>query len=218
MGSKLSRNKLVNGIPSRVSKKPCDCALYYTSKHCCKNRCFPLMPNVLSLIEVPGEPDQDQWTFTESHKECVQSAASLFGLDFQSDLVEIIRLFLSESLKGYVSHCHGAINHFMKNGGSLCTPWYTHRVQEYGIKCMVFGHGGAGKSSLIMRWVTGEYREWDPSIEDSYRKTVEVDGKEVLIDVIDTAGQQEFASMQDRWIRECQVAILCFAINEEKAL
>ena len=33
-------------------------------------------------------------------------------------------------------------------------------------------------------------------------QNVEVDGKPVTMDVLDTAGQEEYAALQDQWIRE----------------
>ena len=42
--------------------------------------------------------------------------------------------------------------------------------------------------------------EYDPTIEDSYRKQVQIDGKPALLDILDTAGQEEFSSIQDQWI------------------
>lgn len=73
---------------------------------------------------------------------------------------------------------------------------------------------------MTIRFVTGEFLdEYDPTIEDSYRKQMNItDNQSVLFDVLDTAGQEEFASMQDRWLREAQIPLLCFAINEKDAL
>jgi GTPase SAR1 family protein len=38
----------------------------------------------------------------------------------------------------------------------------------------------------------------DPTIEDSYRKQVVIDDETALLDILDTAGQEEFSSMQDQ--------------------
>ena len=53
------------------------------------------------------------------------------------------------------------------------------------------GGGGVGKSSLTIRLVTDNFLdEYDPTIEDSYRKQVSIDDKPVLLDILDTAGQE----------------------------
>jgi len=38
--------------------------------------------------------------------------------------------------------------------------------------------------------------------EYRYRKQVMVDGSVCLLDLLDTGGQEEFASMREQWIRE----------------
>lgn len=83
-------------------------------------------------------------------------------------------------------------------------------------KIVVLGGGGVGKSALTIRLVTDKFlNEYDPTIEDSYRKQVEIDGKTALLDILDTAGQEEFAMMQDQWIREGQGFLLVFNICDQ---
>ena len=45
------------------------------------------------------------------------------------------------------------------------------------------------KSALTIRLVTDNFLdEYDPTIEDSYRKQVQIDNKPALLDILDTAG------------------------------
>jgi len=61
----------------------------------------------------------------------------------------------------------------------------------------VLGSGAVGKSALTIRLVTDNFLdEYDPTIEDSYRKQAVIDNKVALLDILDTAGQDEFSSMQ----------------------
>ena len=49
-------------------------------------------------------------------------------------------------------------------------------------KIVVLGSGGVGKSALTVQFVQNIFVEkYDPTIEDSYRKQVEVDGTQVII-------------------------------------
>ena len=84
-------------------------------------------------------------------------------------------------------------------------------TSEY--KLVVLGGGGVGKSALTIRLVTDNFLdEYDPTIEDSYRKTVMIDDEMALLDILDTAGQEEFSSMQDQWMRDGKGFLLVYNI------
>lgn len=60
-------------------------------------------------------------------------------------------------------------------------------MREY--KLVVLGSGGVGKSALTVQFVQSIFVEkYDPTIEDSYRKQVEVDGQQCMLEILDTAG------------------------------
>ena len=46
--------------------------------------------------------------------------------------------------------------------------------------------------------------EYDPTIEDSYRKQVTIDDETCLLDILDTAGQEEYSAMRDQYMRTGQ--------------
>ena len=50
--------------------------------------------------------------------------------------------------------------------------------------------------------------EYDPTIEDSYRKQVVIDGETCLLDILDTAGQEEYRCVQ----------LSCHALGRSKRL
>eukprot|EP00486_Rosalina_sp_Unknown_P012608 CAMPEP_0201591918 /NCGR_PEP_ID=MMETSP0190_2-20130828/189956_1 /ASSEMBLY_ACC=CAM_ASM_000263 /TAXON_ID=37353 /ORGANISM="Rosalina sp." /LENGTH=145 /DNA_ID=CAMNT_0048050453 /DNA_START=73 /DNA_END=507 /DNA_ORIENTATION=+ len=84
-------------------------------------------------------------------------------------------------------------------------------------KIVVLGGGGVGKSALTIRLVTDNFLdEYDPTIEDSYRKQVQIDGQPALLDILDTAGQEEFSSMQDQWMREGKGFLLVYSITSRQ--
>mmetsp|Transcript_8638 Transcript_8638/g.13338 ORF Transcript_8638/g.13338 Transcript_8638/m.13338 type:complete len:196 (+) Transcript_8638:59-646(+) len=85
-------------------------------------------------------------------------------------------------------------------------------------KITVLGAGGVGKSALTIRLITGTYESnYDPTIEDSYRKQVQIDNKPALLDILDTAGQEEYAALQDQWIREGDGFLIVYAINARES-
>ena len=81
-------------------------------------------------------------------------------------------------------------------------------------KLVVLGGGGVGKSALTIRLVTDNFlTEYDATIEDSCRKQVVIDQKTALLDILDTAGQEEYSSMQDQWMREGKGFLLVYSIT-----
>ena len=73
-------------------------------------------------------------------------------------------------------------------------------------KVVVLGSGGVGKSALTVQFVTGTFAEkYDPTIEDFYRKEIEVDQVPSILEILDTAGTEQFASMRDLYIKNGQV-------------
>lgn len=67
------------------------------------------------------------------------------------------------------------------------------------VKVVVLGEGGVGKSALTIRLITDNFlEEYEPTIEDSYQRTIVVDGESVNLNVVDTAGQEEYSIMQDQ--------------------
>jgi small GTP-binding protein len=78
---------------------------------------------------------------------------------------------------------------------------------------VVIGAGGTGKSCITNQFVTGVFTEdYDPTIEDSYRKRVAVDGEMCVLDILDTAGQEEYSSMLDEYLRHGQGFIIVYSI------
>jgi len=67
---------------------------------------------------------------------------------------------------------------------------------------IVVGAGGVGKSALTLQFMYGNFvEEYDPTSADSYRKKIKVAGKEIQLDILDTAGQEEYAAMRDNYYR-----------------
>jgi GTPase KRas protein len=85
-------------------------------------------------------------------------------------------------------------------------------------KIVVLGGGSVGKSALTIRLVSDHFlSDYDPTIEDSYRKLVTIDGEGAQLDILDTAGQDDFIAMQDQWMREGKGFLLVYAINSQSS-
>jgi GTPase KRas protein len=55
--------------------------------------------------------------------------------------------------------------------------------------------------------------EYDPTIEDSYRKQCNIDGETALLDILDTAGQEEYSAMREQYMRTGEGFILVYSIT-----
>ncbi len=59
-------------------------------------------------------------------------------------------------------------------------------LKEY--KLVVVGGGGVGKSALTIQFIQSHFvTEYDPTIEDSYRKQCVIDDEVALLDILGTS-------------------------------
>ena len=58
---------------------------------------------------------------------------------------------------------------------------------------------------------------YDPTIEDSYRKQVVIDQQSCMLEVLDTAGQEEYTALRDQWIRDGEGFILVYSITSRNS-
>lgn len=86
-------------------------------------------------------------------------------------------------------------------------------------KFVVVGSGGVGKSCLTLQFAQNQFIDGhDPTIEDSYQKIVKVDGRACRLDILDTAGQEEFASMRTANMRKGQGFVLVYSITDRSSI
>lgn len=85
-------------------------------------------------------------------------------------------------------------------------------------KLIVLGDGGVGKTALTIQLCLNHFvEEYDPTIEDSYRKQVVLDGQTAMLEILDTAGQEEYTALRDQWIRDGEGFILVYSITSRSS-
>jgi len=85
-------------------------------------------------------------------------------------------------------------------------------------KVIMVGSGGVGKSALTLQYMYDEFVEdYEPTKADSYRKKILLDGEEVQIDILDTAGQEDYAAIRDNYFRSGEGFLLVFSITEQES-
>eukprot|EP01136_Pigoraptor_vietnamica_P029368 Opistho-1_new@87468 len=82
------------------------------------------------------------------------------------------------------------------------------------LKVCVVGSGGVGKSCVTIQFLKKKFAEqYDPTVEESYRKQVTIDNKEYDLEIVDTAGQEEFASFRDTALDYGDGFLLVFSLD-----
>ncbi|KAL9119559.1 MAG: hypothetical protein Q9187_003889 [Circinaria calcarea] len=83
---------------------------------------------------------------------------------------------------------------------------------------VVLGDGGVGKTALTIQLCLNHFVEtYDPTIEDSYRKQVVIDAQSCMLEVLDTAGQEEYTALRDQWIRDGEGFVLVYDITSRSS-
>jgi len=83
--------------------------------------------------------------------------------------------------------------------------------REY--RCVVMGSGGVGKSALTVRYTSGAFvASYDPTVEDSYLKHIEYDGIACTLDIMDTAGQENYRALTESYMKKGQSFMIVFSV------
>eukprot|EP01119_Soliformovum_irregulare_P020599 TRINITY_DN66_c0_g1_i1.p1 TRINITY_DN66_c0_g1~~TRINITY_DN66_c0_g1_i1.p1 ORF type:complete len:186 (+),score=52.80 TRINITY_DN66_c0_g1_i1:84-641(+) len=81
------------------------------------------------------------------------------------------------------------------------------------VKFVVLGDGGVGKSCVTIQWVNGTFSpQYDPTIENSYYKQATFGDETVMLEILDTAGQEDYIVIRDQHIRQGQAFFLVFSL------
>jgi len=86
------------------------------------------------------------------------------------------------------------------------------------MKITVLGKGIVGKSSMIFKYIDyNTPKEHDPTIEDKFSKVTVVNGITCHVEILDTAGQDDYQSLLNYWISFAEAFILVYAINDRES-
>jgi GTPase KRas protein len=76
--------------------------------------------------------------------------------------------------------------------------------------------GGCGKTASTIQMCHNHFIEaYDPTIEDSYRRNVVVQGETLILD---TAGQEEFSALREQRIRDSEGFLLIYDVTSRASL
>ena len=60
--------------------------------------------------------------------------------------------------------------------------------------------------------------EYEPTKVDSYRKRIMIGGEQVMLDIVDTAGQEDYAAVRDHYLRSADGYLCVFSLSEPESL
>lgn len=85
------------------------------------------------------------------------------------------------------------------------------------LKIILLGDSAVGKTKMVERFLMDEYNPQQLSTYalTLFRKNVEVNGRQVSVDIWDTAGQERFNKMHPAYYHRAHACILCFDVTRK---
>ncbi|KAM6965169.1 rho-related GTP-binding protein RhoV [Aplochiton taeniatus] len=96
---------------------------------------------------------------------------------------------------------------------SACGLTQADELEPEAILCMLVGDGAVGKTSMIVSYTTNGYpMEYKQTGFDVFSGQVQIEGAPVKVQLLDTAGQEEFDEFRSLSYVHIDVFILCFSV------
>ncbi|XP_047258789.1 ras-related protein RABF2a isoform X1 [Capsicum annuum] len=95
----------------------------------------------------------------------------------------------------------------------------TSRNKNMNAKLVLLGDVGAGKSSLVLRFVKGQFIEFQESTIGAafFSQTVALNDATVKFEIWDTAGQERYHSLAPMYYRGAAAAIIVYDITNQES-
>uniref|UniRef100_A0A2I3RWJ9 GTP-binding protein Rheb n=1 Tax=Pan troglodytes TaxID=9598 RepID=A0A2I3RWJ9_PANTR len=85
-------------------------------------------------------------------------------------------------------------------------------------KIAILGYRSVGKSSLTIQFVEGQFVDsYDPTIENTFTKLITVNGQEYHLQLVDTAGQDEYSIFPQTYSIDINGYILVYSVTSIKS-
>ncbi|KAL4609614.1 Rho-related GTP-binding protein RhoF-like [Arapaima gigas] len=100
----------------------------------------------------------------------------------------------------------------MAQNGSVPTSNTGGHAEE--LKIVIVGDGGCGKTSLLMVYAKGDFPEkYAPSVFEKYVTTVSYGGKEIQLNLYDTAGQDDYDRLRPLSYQNASLVLVCYDVT-----
>nr|XP_006811964.1 PREDICTED: GTP-binding protein Rheb-like [Saccoglossus kowalevskii] len=85
-------------------------------------------------------------------------------------------------------------------------------------KIALMGFRSVGKSSLTIQFVEGQFVDsYDPTIENTFTKTFKVRGQDFQLQLVDTAGQDEYSIFPQSYTVDIHGYVLVYSVTSNKS-
>ena len=95
-----------------------------------------------------------------------------------------------------------------------------NQVEQTPVRCktLIIGNSGVGKTSIISRYVNKFNQNIKSTIGASFtNKHVTIDGKKIIFEIWDTAGEERFRSINSIFYQDASICILVYDITDIKS-
>ena len=83
------------------------------------------------------------------------------------------------------------------------------------VKLVILGKSLVGKSALTYRYICDKFpNEHDTTVEDQYKVNMTIEGIKCEVEILDTAGQDDYQTMLDTWIENGNCYLLVYSKDE----
>jgi len=97
-------------------------------------------------------------------------------------------------------------------------PFYKRHC-DFTVKLGLVGHFGVDKSSLVIRFTRNVVDHlYDPTIEDAFRRQIDVDGCLCRFDILDTTSAEDMKFLRTSWILNLEGFLLVYSISDRQTL
>lgn len=85
-------------------------------------------------------------------------------------------------------------------------------------KIAIMGYKSVGKSSLSIQFIEGQFVDsYDPTIENTFTKTVRVNSQDYEIKLMDTAGLDEYSLFPSQYVLDVHGYVLVYSVTSVKS-
>ena len=86
--------------------------------------------------------------------------------------------------------------------------------EKISLRIAVLGHILSDKSKLIFRFINNKLPdEHDTTVEDSYTVPADIDNIKCTLEILDTAGEDDYQNMFDEWVDSSDGIVLVYSID-----